>query len=91
MIYDNNKLKTKNQYLKAELEKLKAEIANATENNTEEFEAAVVLQEYEAEHASVESVSSKLVKINFFITPVLLECKDSMKTHKAIKYKQMCC
>ena len=96
---DNNKLKTKNEILKAELETLKSELAhsNLTENNTdqlnEEFEAEAVLQE--AEHILVESVTSQLLKVNCSMTPVPLECdlcefiasnKDSLKTHRLIKH-----
>ena len=98
---DNKKLKTNNGTLKAELETLKSKLSysNLTENNIyqldEELEAEVVLQEYEAEHISVESVTSKLLKVNCSMTPVPLQCdlceftasnKDSLKTHKFIKH-----
>ena len=98
----HNKHKTNNGTLKAELEALKSKLAysNLTENNTdqldEELEAEGVLQEYEAEHISVESVTSKLLKVNCSMTPVPLECdlcgfiasnKDSLKTqtYKALQ------
>ena len=70
MVMCDNKLKTKNGTLKAELEALKSKLAysNLTKNNTyqinEELKAEVVLQEYEAQHKSVESVASKLLMVN---------------------------